>query len=330
MLHRLPWTPSSSLLEHPSVLLLSRVSLCSLHSQKSLPQTAWPACFPTWDVVRVSEVGGNYRDGTHYFPQGAPRRGGAALRRCRQALCRRLSRPMLSQTLCSNQHSRLTVTTLGLRHSQVTCPRPHSWGGEGWGLWVQALPGNHQIRLPLTTRSSRVSVWSVSRRISTSPLWVSLEAGRLHGSFCSCSMISRPWWRGQPLLSWGWGDSATRSPRAPFPPPRPLHRGSPAVPAGSLPPHLHFCNSLTRTDLHHLPYLSIFHSFTLRLKPCLPQEVFQNFAFSHKSNLPQNVSHPLSVLERVCCVIKKAQPPAHRLPLIKTHNVVWPWASRWL
>lgn len=129
-------------------------------------------------------------------------------------------------------------------------------GGE-WDPWAWAPPGTRPGS-PLTTRSSRVSNWSTSRRISTSPLWVSLEVGRLHGSFCCCSMISRPW-RGRAAQAHpGSGVSGHQEPKCslsslpsqPFPFP---HTFASAIP-------------LTSKALPQ-PYLSIFQSFTLQHKP---------------------------------------------------------------
>lgn len=129
-------------------------------------------------------------------------------------------------------------------------------GGE-WDPWAWAPPGTRPGS-PLTTRSSRVSNWSTSRRISTSPLWVSLEVGRLHGSFCCCSMISRPW-RGRAAQAHpGSGVSGHQEPKCslsslpsqPFPF---LHTFASAFP-------------LTSKALPQ-PYLSIFQSFTLQHKP---------------------------------------------------------------
>ena len=63
----------------------------------------------------------------------------------------------------------------------------------------------------------------------------------------------------------------------------------------------------------------------------LPQEAFLNFAPPTSQIRPrQYPTHSLS-WKRVCGVVEKAEPPAHQLPLIKTHNVVRPWASpSWL
>lgn len=49
-------------------------------------------------------------------------------------------------------------------------------------------------------------------------MWVSLEVGRLHGSFCCCSMISRPCGVQQPQLRWVQGALATKNPSAHCPP----------------------------------------------------------------------------------------------------------------
>lgn len=66
----------------------------------------------------------------------------------------------------------------------------------------------------LLTKYSSIRDCSVSRRISTSPLWVTLKAGRLYGSCCCCSRSARPCEAGQPSSSgWrGWEKCSTQNP----------------------------------------------------------------------------------------------------------------------
>lgn len=105
-------------------------------------------------------------------------------------------------------------------------------------------PAQHQVRFLLTTRSSRVSIWSVSRRISTSPLWVSLEVGRLLGSFCCCSMISRPWWGRAAQAQLVSGVSSHQEPKCPLSSLEAPLLWSSSMPALSLPPYFCFCHPL--------------------------------------------------------------------------------------
>lgn len=64
----------------------------------------------------------------------------------------------------------------------------------------------------LLTKYSSIRDCSVSRRISTSPLWVTLKAGRLYGSCCCCSRSARPCEAGQPSSEAG-GAGRSAAPR---------------------------------------------------------------------------------------------------------------------
>ena len=236
---------------------------------------------------------------------------------------------MLSQTLCSNQ-LRFTATTLGL--SAIRClAHGHAAGevragpvgtGPAWQppgqapTYHQVLQGQRLVHVPQDLDFPLMGQLGGREAMRLLPQLLNDLQALVEGAAPA---------------QLGLGALATRSPRASFPPPRSLHCRSPAMPAGSLPPHLRFCSSLTRPDLHQLPDLSTVHSFTLQLKPCLPQEAFLNFAPPTSQIRPrQYPTHSLS-WTRVCGVVEKAEPPAHQLPLIKTHNVVRPWASpSWL
>lgn len=163
-------------------------------------------------------------------------------------------------------------------------------------------PARHQARFPLTTRSSRVSNWSMSRRISTSPLWVSLEVGRLHGSFCCCSMISRPW-RGRAAQAHpGSGISGHQEPKCSLS----------SLPSQPFPFSHTFASAILLTSKAlPQPCLSIFHPLTLQHKPCLLQKAFMNFTFTHKSILL--LIAPCSLSWDECGVVKKAQVLRHLL-----------------